>query len=69
MTRFTDEIAVVVDMVRQLKGATRKETKREKLQRRQDNRAAKEKISTFVVPVLVAILIAVAVFIYLAARK
>ena len=61
--------AYVVDMVRQLKGATRKETKREKLQRREDNRAAREKISTFAVPVLVVIFIAVAVFVYLAARK
>ena len=63
------ERAVIVDMVRQLKGATRKETKREKLQRRQENRAAREKISTFVVPILVVVLIAVAVFIYFAARK
>ena len=56
-------------MVRQLKGATRKETKREKLQRRQENRAAREKISTFVVPILLVVVIAVAIFIYFAARK
>ena len=56
-------------MVRKLKGGTKKESKYEKKDRRATNLAAKQKVLTVVVPVLVALALLIAGLVYLATRK
>lgn len=56
-------------MVRKLRGSTKKESKQDKKERRASNALAKRQFLTVVVPVLAAVAVLVAGFIYLATRK
>ena len=56
-------------MVRKLKGPVKKESKKERRERRQENTKGKERIATNAVPVLLGLAALLAVFIWLAAQK
>lgn len=56
-------------MVRKLKGGTKKESKYDKKERRASNHAAKQKVLTVVVPVLIALALLIAGLVFLATRK
>ena len=56
-------------MVRQLRGGSKKESSRERRERREVNAAAKDKILTFALPILLLIVSFLIFFIYMATRS
>lgn len=60
---------LLASMVKKLRGPVKKETKQERRDRRKDNRAAREKLCSVVIPVLVALFLCILVLFYWATRR
>ena len=56
-------------MVRKLKGPVKKESKKERRERRQENVKGKEQIKTIAIPIILGLAVLLAVIIWLAARS